>query len=69
MDPRVVYIKVRLLSGFSIERSTDVEKVLLDADVHKTVMAFVDGHEGSASTLTFTYTNNQLQLYKQVRCS
>ena len=69
MDPRVSYIKARLTAGFAIAKGTDVEKVLLDEEVARTVKAFIDGVEGSPYTLTFTYEKNQLQLFKQVRCS
>jgi hypothetical protein len=66
MDPRVSYIKNRLVTGFAIAKGTDVEKVLLDEQVGRAVKSFIDGVEGSLHTLTFTYMNNQLQLYKQV---
>lgn len=65
MDPRVSYIKARLTAGFAIAKGTDVEKVLLDEEVARTVKAFIDGVEGSPYTLTFTYEKNQLQLFKQ----
>jgi len=65
MDPRVAYLKQRLQKGFGIEKSTDVEKVLLDEEVKKTMMPFLDGVEGAPCSLTFAWRNGQLELYKQ----
>ena len=67
MDPRAAYMQKRVQAGFGISRATDVEKFFLQENVKAAVELVINGAEGSPTTITFTYLNEQLALYEAVR--
>lgn len=66
MDPRAAYIAKRLKDGFGIAKATDVEKFFLQENIKAAVDDVINGAEGSATTITFTYFNDKLALYEPV---